>query len=264
MKNFILNKSQQLEYKKNGFLIVPNLYDAEEIGLLLKICKNDQDKKHIINNQHKDSMGLNSKYWLSTDIDQLNIYNAISHGFRLVDTMEKLLDDEVYIYHYKMSIKDPLIGGSWEWHQDYGYWYQNNCIYPDMASVYIAVDAASKRNGCLQFLKGSHKMGRIDHGKFGTQMGADPERVKIALNYFELIYCEMSPGDAVFFDVNLLHRSDANESSYPRWGLICSYNTKHNHCDDRPGHASYRYLQKWPDDEVKKLGIMQLESMAIK
>jgi hypothetical protein len=35
--------------------------------------------------------------------------------------MEQLLDDEVYHYHSKMSIKQPNIGGAWSWHQDYGY-----------------------------------------------------------------------------------------------------------------------------------------------
>ena len=45
-----------------------------------------------------------------------------------------------------MSIKLPNIGGAWNWHQDYGYWYQNGCLYPDMASAFIALDANKRDN----------------------------------------------------------------------------------------------------------------------
>ena len=63
-------------------------------------------------------------------------------------------------------------------------------------------------------------MGRIDHGKTGEQTGADMERVNAALERMELVYVEASPGDALFFHSNLLHRSDQNRSPDPRWSLI--------------------------------------------
>ena len=50
------------------------------------------------------------------------------------------MGDEPYHYHSKMSIKEPRVGGAWNWHQDYGYWYLNGCLFPDMASAFIAVD----------------------------------------------------------------------------------------------------------------------------
>ncbi len=92
-------------------------------------------------------------------------------------------------------MKEPRVGGAWEWHQDYGYWYNNGCLYPDMASCMIAVDRAYEGNGCLQVLRGSHKLGRIEHGKTGTQTGADPERVELAQQHLEHVYCEMEPSN---------------------------------------------------------------------
>ena len=74
-----------------------------------------------------------------------------------------------------------------------------------MASCLIAVDNATKENGCLQVIKGSHLMGRIDHNKTGDQTGADIDRVNEALKHLELVYCEMDPGTALFFHSNLLH-----------------------------------------------------------
>ena len=61
--------------------------------------------------------------------------------------------------------KEPKVGGAWEWHQDYGYWYKNEFLFPDqMISVMVAITKANKENGCLQVIKGSHKLGRIEHG----------------------------------------------------------------------------------------------------
>ena len=113
--------------------------------------------------------------------------------------MEKLLGDEIYLYHSKMMVKEAKVGGRWEWHQDYGYWYHNHCLYPDMGSVVISVDDANKSNGCLQVIKGSHKCGRIEHGCFGDQTVADPKRVDLLLENLECVYCEMRRGDALFF-----------------------------------------------------------------
>ena len=63
----------------------------------------------------------------------------------------------------------------------------------------------TKKNSCLQVLKGSHKMGRINHNLSGEQAGADLERLKLAKEKFQLVYVEMEPGDALFFHCNLLH-----------------------------------------------------------
>lgn len=58
------------------------------------------------------------------------------------------------------------------------YWYRNSCLYPDMGSVFIPVDDCTRENSCLQVLKGSHRLGRIDHSMVGEQLGADIERVE--------------------------------------------------------------------------------------
>jgi ectoine hydroxylase-related dioxygenase (phytanoyl-CoA dioxygenase family) len=168
--------------------------------------------------------------------------------------MEAVLGDEVYHYHHKMNMKEPFEGGAWEWHQDYGYWYNNGCLFPSMASCFIAVDQSTRENGCLQVIKGSHHMGRVDHGKTGDQTGADMERVEQALKRMELVYVEMQPGDGLFFHGNLLHRSDQNRSPKPRWVFICCYNTKSND-PYKPGrHPNYTPLNVLPDEMVAQMG----------
>ena len=252
-------EEQKRQFDEDGYVIVRNLFDREEMDLLREIGRADAGLLEGVR-VRRDAAGGETKLSLRNDLPE-DIYSAFVRCRRIVDTMEELLGDEVYHYHHKMNMKEPYVGGAWEWHQDYGYWYSNGCLFPDMASCFIAVDRATEENGCLQVIKGSHKMGRIDHGKTGDQTGADMERVNPALERMELAHCEMEPGDALFFHGNLLHRSDQNRSPHPRWVLICCYNTRHNDPYKESHHPSYSHLEKWPDSRIKEIGRKQLDEM---
>jgi len=75
------------------------------------------------------------------------IYGMFGRCRRIVDSMEKLLEGEVYHYHSKMILKDQKGRGTWAWHQDYGYWDQNSILYLLLSSIIIAVDPATTLNG---------------------------------------------------------------------------------------------------------------------
>jgi len=258
MAAFTVTDEQVAQFNDDGYLIVENLFNEQEMELLLNISTHDQEKCDTVEAVY-DMDGKAAKLWYTSEIKD-DIYTAICQSRRIACTMDTLLGDEIYLYHYKMIVKEPKIGGAWEWHQDYGYWYDCS-LYPDMASCTIAVDRASKENGCLQVIKGSHKLGRINHGTFGTQTGADPERVEKILEHLELVHCEMSPGTALFFHANLLHRSDANASELPRWSLICCYSTRHNPTEGMEGQPCYSPMERWDDDRVAEIGQRQWESM---
>ena len=125
--------------------------------------------------------------------------------------------------------------------------------------VLIAIDAATVENGCLQVIKGSHKLGRIDHVLTGDQAGADMERVDVALERLEHVYCEMEAGDVLFFHSNLLHRSDRNTSDHPRWSQICCYNAKSNNPYKESHHPCYTALKKVDDSMILKVGITRFD-----
>ena len=121
----------------------------------------------------------------------------------MVETAQTLIGEEVYHYQSKLTAKEPREGGAWEWHQDYGYWYYNGCLRPDMLSCMIALDRSDRNNGCLQLVKGSHKLGRIDHVPLTEmQNEADPERMKQILAASDIVYGELDPGDALIFHCN--------------------------------------------------------------
>ncbi|MCE7907399.1 MAG: phytanoyl-CoA dioxygenase family protein [Candidatus Omnitrophica bacterium COP1] len=245
--SFKVSDTQIAGFQKEGFLMVPGLFSPEEVELLLKIARADQAMASE-SWDRKDAQGGISRLTLRNSLGK-DVYSACVRSRRIVDTMEKLLGAEVYHLHHKMMLKEPFVGGAWEWHQDYGYWYNDACLFPDMASCMIAVDRASRENGCLQVIQGSHLMGRVNHGITGDQTGADLERVEEALRRLPHVYCEMEPGTGLFFHANLLHRSDQNRSPNPRWSLICCYNAVHNIPFRDSHHAPFAPIDQIEDSE---------------
>ncbi|MEZ6065398.1 MAG: phytanoyl-CoA dioxygenase family protein [Planctomycetaceae bacterium] len=235
-------------FSRDGYVIVRGLLSAEEVSRLSAIARADKALAESTYGR-QDASGLPVTLAVRNELRD-DLYSTIVRSRRIVDRMTAYLDDEVYHWHHKLILKEPRVGGAWEWHQDYGYWYHNACLRPDLASCLIAIDRATKANGCLQVLKGTHHLGRIDHGKTGDQTGADMTRVNIAMERHELVHVELEPGDAVLFHSNLLHRSDQNRSDDPRWALICCYNTRTNDPWQETRHPRYSPLEACDDSRV--------------
>jgi hypothetical protein len=244
-------------YEEDGYLVVADLLAPDEVEILRQVAKTDRtiEQQALLRNDGEGGI-TKLRLWNEAGDD---LYGLIARSPRIVDRMEQLLGGEVYYYHSKMNFKEPFTGGAWAWHQDYGYWYNNGCLFPLLASCLISIDPATRENGCLQVLRGSHLMGRINHGKVGggkdgDQTGADLERVGEALKQLELVYCESAPGAGLFFHSNLLHRSDQNKSPHPRWSYICCYNAARNNPYKDSEHPRYHPLRKVDHDAIRTFG----------
>lgn len=248
------------DYRRDGFVLVKHLFDADEIRLLGQAAREDRAL-----DQH--SFGRNDGEGGTVRLSLWNhpgdtIYGMVARCESIVGSAEKLLEGEVYHYHSKMIMKDARVGGAWAWHQDYGYWYQNGVLFPFLTSAFIAVDRATRENGCLQVIRGSHELGRIEHVLTGEQAGADRDRVDEILKRLDLVYVEMDPGDTLFFHANLLHRSDQNRSEHPRWSMICCYNAARNDPYKESHHPRYTPLHKVPDSAVREAGLKRFADSA--
>ena len=243
--SFSVTSKIKESFDKKGFVIIKNILSDEETAKVLDFFETSEEVK--LHAYGRDD-GLEKKtkvaLWNFAGDD---IGDMVSRSDKVVTTFEKLLGGELYHYHSKLMMKDARTGGQHVWHQDYGYWYENGCLYPDMGSVFIALDPSTKENGCLQVLAGSHKMGRLNTSLIGsgvTQRGADLERVEEVRKVCEHVFVELSPGDAVFFHSNLLHTSAQNLSSKRRWSMICAYNTGMNNPVWDHHHPKYHPLHK--------------------
>jgi hypothetical protein len=235
-------------YDRDGYVLVPNVFSPQEIEILLaNVTKEGRATKHRFD--LKDANGLASKLSLWSDVSD-DVFGAVTTSPRVVNSVRLLLREDVYHWHSKVMLKEPRVGGAWEWHQDYGYWYGDGVLYPRMISCMIALDPATKSNGCLKVIPGSHLLGRFDHGRVGGQAGADQERVRAAIERLGEVYCEAPAGSALFFHGNTFHSSEANLSEKPRRAYICCYNALSNVPYGGKGHGKPVPITMAPDDAI--------------
>lgn len=228
-KDNMLTHDQMNHYLTEGFVTLKGFLNPDEISTFREIARTDLERDAKTNNviEKGDKSGNTTllKMWYEANDD---IYGYVARDERLVNIARQIIGKDTYLYSHKMTMKQPRTGGAWEWHQDFGYWYQNKCLAAEMLSIWISLDSSVKENGCLQVLPRSHKLGRLDHIRINDQTVVDEEYLNAAIERFDLLYVEMEPGDALVFDGNLLHRSDANTSDTSRWGYIASYNAVEN------------------------------------
>jgi len=251
MSKFFLTLAQIEAYHQDGYVIVKNFCSKAEVDKMYSTALQD-------NAMAKNALDLNDQTGKKTKLSLWftpgnDIFGYLTRSEKLVNGVAQLLDSKAPVCHFhsKLMQKEPKVGGAWEWHQDYGYWYKNQFMFPDqLISVMVALTPANKQNGCIQVIKGSHKLGRVNHGFAGEQVGADQVMVDNALKTMDLVYVEIEPGDALFFHSNVLHRSEANLSDSPRWSIISCYCSQSNLAYNETSTSWKTPIQIVPDEAI--------------
>jgi ectoine hydroxylase len=82
---------------------------------------------------------------------------------QLVATAETLLGGPVYVYQFKVNMKQAHEGAAWPWHQDFAFWSEADGMpRPDAVNIAIALDETHADNGPLIVIPGSHRLGLLD------------------------------------------------------------------------------------------------------
>lgn len=247
--DFQMSEEVLTAWKKHGFFIVRHFLDASTITAVENCAKGDA----IQNKPSKwfDSTGATFEMSLWNNLDN-GICGAIARSRKVVEPLQTVLGGKVYHYHSKLVMKNSKGSGAFNWHQDYGYWYNNGCLLPDMATLWLPLDRVDKGNSCLKLIPGSHKCGRIDHIDINGQVSAQEERVDALVKKNGFVYANMSPGDCLFFHCNVLHSSEQNLSGRRRWALILSYNTVHNDPVYKHHLPNAFDMEMWENEKIKE------------
>lgn len=245
---FDVTPEMQEVFDWDGCFIVRNLLNETELQHVWKgLLSNDSVVKRAWDLADGDGRASRLVIWSHPGDD---VTGMVARSEKVAGICEKLLGGEVYHYHTKVMMKEPHTGGKHLWHQDYGYWYKNGVLRPDLITVFIAMDPCTKVNGGLQLLKGTHRCGRIEHSLIHGQTVADSERIQQLSKHFEHLYADLNPGDALYFHCNVLHTSDKNDSDLRRWAFLCAYNRADNDPVYKHHHPNYTPLSKVPNSAI--------------
>ena len=140
----------------------------------------------------------------------------------ILDMVEQIVGADFALWNSSFFAKPARVGSRTPWHQDGEYWPVRPLA---TCSVWIAVDAATRENGCLRVIPGSHRrraLGKHDHNdanglSLPLEIRADEYDESAARDVL------LEPGQVSLHDVFLIHGSEPNRSERPRRGMTLRY-----------------------------------------
>lgn len=242
----VLTNEQIARWERDGFLICRAVLSADQVELARQVTMVDPtlaasaksnanyaDDKPLAGTARDPNAAGRLPMPLKTVLSHAefspstDVVSAWGASARVVRPLEQLFRSPVAHYYSILMRKEPNTGG-WLYHQDYGYHYEQFLCPDGYASAMLALAPATKENGCLRVYRGSHKLGRLEHVVAGSQQMADPDRVVRAAKVLGEVFCELDPGDILYFHGNCLHASSPNLSHTSRWSIVYSYAATNN------------------------------------
>lgn len=215
-------------YREDGFLFIPGLLSAGETDALnveLPAILGGEDERDGLHRERERSGAVRQVYLAHRVYEP---FRRLSRDPRLTGPVKQALGADVYVWHSKVNVKDAFEGTVWLWHQDFGYW-NNDGVASRFVSVMVFLDEATLNNGCFMLAAGSHRWGLLPHFADTVttsykQWCVETTVLKQRLREDMIRPIVGKPGDALFFDPNLLHASGHNMSPLPRKSVIVCYN----------------------------------------
>lgn len=154
--------------------------------------------------------------------------NEIARNDRILDAVEAVIGPDIMVWGSTFFIKEPRTTGFVSWHQDLHYWglEDRNA----MVSAWLALGPVSRSNGCMQFVRSSHRHGLVEHkDEFDADNFLYRGQVALAeIDESDIVHVELEAGQFSLHHGYLLHSSPANLSNIRRWGLTINYIAPHN------------------------------------
>ncbi|QHW31369.1 phytanoyl-CoA dioxygenase family protein [Paenibacillus rhizovicinus] len=213
-----LTEQEISRYWEDGFLVFDDILTAEEVEELRLAC--EQPQITALRSQ-KD---YETKTVHSLGITALHpAFLKLAKHPAIVAKLIPLLGADIELQHSKLATKPPTKGvGIFAWHQDYAFYPHTNT---DLLSVMVMLDDATPENGCMRMVKGSHRLGQLNHlsdGRFAAECQESRYWERPA-NPNDIVLITPKTGGISIHHTLTLHGSDANASGKPRRGIVFSY-----------------------------------------
>ena len=215
----ILNSAQIADFKRDGFLVVRQLFDVGEMKNI-SAWTNEVETWPETPGRHMMYFETSLKSGRERILNRLENFYPFHEAFRdlfdgnkLLAATSDLLGEDAVLYKDKINFKLPG-GDGFELHQDQQAGWGT---YADLfITALVSIDAATEENGCLELVAGLHKLGML--GEEWKPMTEEDIAEKT------LVSCPTQPGDVVFFDSYCPHGSGPNMSDGKRRVLYVTYN----------------------------------------
>lgn len=222
----MLTEDQVAFYRENGYLVVPDVVDADTVAELRALIDGFIEKARSVS-ENDSVYDLELTHTpenprvrrIKTPHKHHPRFKAVAADPRITDVLASLLGPDIRLHGTKLNMKSAGYGAAVEWHQDWAFYPHTN---DDLLATGLLLDDCDIENGPLMVLPGTHKGPTFDHHAEGRFCGAlDPEAT--GLDFSQAVPLTGKAGSMTIHHVRLVHGSSLNTSTRPRRLLLHEY-----------------------------------------
>jgi phytanoyl-CoA hydroxylase len=234
----MLTPEQIREFKKNGYLVLPDFSSAQFCESVVAFAKRELEQQAMPIEFEADTQypgaplsrsaegGATARRLLMASARHSMLRDWAITG-ALNDILHQLLGREVLLsqaHHNCIMTKQPAFSSVTGWHRDSRYW---NFARPDLVSAWLALGDEQIENGCLLVLPGSHHWAidtdQLDASQF---LRADLAKNKPLLDQTTAV--PLRQGDLLLFHSNLFHAAGRNTTERTKFSMVFTYRSGDN------------------------------------
>jgi ectoine hydroxylase len=260
-----LSEEQRAQFERDGYLFFPSLFSSEEMQVLNQAVPELYARREAYNVREKGSDAVRTNFAAHM---YSHPFASLARHPRMIQPVEDVLGESLYMHQFKINGKMAFEGDVWQWHQDYGTWFNDDAMpEPRAMNIAIFLDDVNEFNGPLMFIPGSHRLGVVK-AKHDLTTTSYPlwtvdndlisELVERAGGRQGGIVSPTGPaGSMLMFHGCLLHASSSNLSPWNRVSVYLSLCAVSNHIRrfKRPEYIAHRGFDPitcLPDDCLLK------------
>ena len=229
-----LSQTQKQSWNEKGFILIPNFFPENKcieinqtvIDIVLSMVGNSEEFNHAyIDQGHIGIREMKPSHKIENIEDEMSkvfrlhqtgIFNEFIKRDDLLNIVEDILGENIDCFLSQFIFKNP---GAWgqPWHQDSSYFPFDRA---PQVGAWLATSAATKENGCLVILPGSHKEVIHEHlpdDRPGSNYGYTEIKDHDFKKEMPLF---LNTGDLLLFHSFLMHKSYDNKSNNRRTAMV--------------------------------------------
>ncbi|MFE2328272.1 phytanoyl-CoA dioxygenase family protein [Streptomyces sp. NPDC059385] len=227
-------------YDKDGSCRLPYRFDDDTVELLRQRVADISGQRRPEVVHEKDSDVVRAIHGCHEFDD---VCAALVRHPQLVEMAETLIGGPVYVYQFKVNLKQAEEGAAWPWHQDFAFWSEEDAMpRPDAVNFAIPLDEVHEDNGPLVVIPGSHTMGLFDlpdksedstsdwrqHVSNDLAYTVNDDRAEALIEEKGKSVILGRAGSLHAFHPSIVHSSSNNRSADRRALLLITYNAVDN------------------------------------
>lgn len=223
MSHYPLTEEQIEFYQQNGYAQLLDVLTAEELENVRQAVDEAMTKRL---EKAFDRVGHNPEYD-KVFHQKVNLWRE-HEGIKRFTFSPKLAEiarrlaraQRIRLWHDHALVKMPGDSKPSPWHQDLPYWPMNEA---GALSCWMALDDVDEHNGCMAFIPGSHRVGRLDPINLVNPQDIFGFEASGPLKDAQPAVMKMKAGSCTFHNGLTFHYAFPNATDRPRRAMIVIY-----------------------------------------